>query len=301
VKIPCTNGYWLLAYQCTAGFKRFRIGTAGIDAGTFIHPFQAKGPNNREYGGRGELDYHNGKIGYGVRGDNRAVLADFDPVSGAMTGAREVTFAATDGMYGLEFSPDATKAYLTDWNNRDFLGNVVSPNLFRYDFRHGNHSLLDHPLQHHQLPEHRSRRLGQAELGKDGKLYIPHVNGCQITVVENPDDAAPSFSVIDVNAILSTGVSDHIQSEFLGQPLRLEASRPGVCPGRSRHADGLGGQRQLHLGTGTGGGAPWRATWWKYTPARYHYLHPLRHHALRLPRHGAGNGGGNAPVPPTLA
>ncbi len=241
VKIPCTNGYWLLAYQCTTGFKRFRISTAGIDAGTFIHPFQAKGPNNREYGGRGELDYHNGKIGYGVRGDNRAVLADFNPVSGAMTGAREVTFAATDGMYGLEFSPDATKAYLTDWNNRDFLGNVVSPNLFRYDFATGTIASWTIPYNTTNCRNTEVEGLGQAELGKDGKLYIPHVNGCQITVVENPDAASPSFRVIDVNAILSTGVSDHIQSEFLAQPLRLEASRPGVCPGEAVTLTASGG------------------------------------------------------------
>jgi hypothetical protein len=241
VKIPCSSDYWLLAYQCTTGFKRFRIGPAGVGVGTFIHPFQAKGPNNREYGGRGELDYHNGKIGYGVRGDNRAVLAEFDPVTGAMTGVQEVAFAATDGMYGLEFSPDATKVYLTDWNNRDFLGNVTSPNLFRYDFATGAIASWTIPYNTTNCRNAEVEGLGQVELGQDGKLYIPHVNGCQITVVENPNAAAPAFGVINVNAILSTGVSDHIQSEVLGQPLRLQASRPTVCPGESVTLTASGG------------------------------------------------------------
>jgi hypothetical protein len=184
---------------------------------------------------------HNGKNSLRVRGDNRAVLADFDPVSGAMTRAREVTFAATDGMYGLEFSPDATKAYLTDWNNRDFLGNVVSPNLFRYDFATGTIASWTIPYNTTNCRNTEVEGFGQAELGKDGKLYIPHVNGCQITVVENPNAAAPSFSVIDVNAILSTGVSDHIQSEFLGAAAPVGGQPAGSVPGRSRYADGLGG------------------------------------------------------------
>ncbi len=241
VKIPCSGHYWLLAYQCTTGFKRFRISPAGIGAGTLMHPFEAKGPNNRAYGGRGELDYHNGRMGYGVRGDNRAVLADFDPVAGTMTGVREVVFSATDGMYGLEFSPDASKVYLTDWNNRDFLGNVISDNLFRYDFATGDIASWRIGYNTTNCRDAVVEGLGQVELGQDGKLYIPHVNGCQITVVGNPDAAAPTFGTIDVNAILSTGVSDHIQSEFLAQPLRLQASRPAVCPGEAVTLTASGG------------------------------------------------------------
>ena len=234
VQIPCSRDYWLLAYQCYAGFRRFRISTTGIDQGTFMQSFNA---NNHQ--GRGELDYYNGRLGYAVTYGNRAFVAGFDPVSGLVTDPRELSFPATNGMYGLEFSPDATKVYFTDWNNRDFFGDVSSPNLFRYDFLSGSTASWRLPYNTANCPGTTVEGLGQIELARNGKLYIPHVEGCQITVVENPNAASPVFSLLDVNSILSTGVSDHIQSRVL-QTLRVSEGQT-VCAGESVQLSATGG------------------------------------------------------------
>jgi hypothetical protein len=234
VQIPCSRDYWLLAYQCYAGFKRFRISAAGIDAGTLIQPFNA---DNHQ--GRGELDYYQGRLGYAVTYGNRAFVAAFDPVSGLVTDPRELSFPATNGMYGLEFSPDATKVYFTDWNNRDFFGTVSAPNLYRYDFLTGSRASWLLPYNTAGCPGATVEGLGQIELARDGKLYIPHVEGCQITVVENPDAASPDFSLVDVNSILSTGVSDHIQAQVL-QTLRASGGRT-ICAGESVQLSVTGG------------------------------------------------------------
>jgi hypothetical protein len=61
VKIPCSTDYWLLAYQCYKGFTRFRISASGISNPVLIAPFDADAHN-----GRGELDYHNGRLGYAI-------------------------------------------------------------------------------------------------------------------------------------------------------------------------------------------------------------------------------------------
>jgi hypothetical protein len=225
VKVPCSNRYWLLAYRCYSGFVRFSIDADGISAGTFLQAFNAD-----THLGRGELDYHNGKLGYAVTYRNRAFVSDFDALSGTITNPQELTFNATNGMYGLEFSPDASKAYFTDWHNRDFLGKIASPNLFQYDFTTGATTAWTILYSTARCPGTVVEGLGQIELGKDGKLYIPHVSGCQITVVDNPDSRSPGFSVIDVNTILSTGISDHIQSEFLN-PLRAMADTKEICAG----------------------------------------------------------------------
>jgi hypothetical protein len=95
--------------------------------------------------------------------------------------------------------------------------------------------------------------LGQIELGRDGRLYIPHVNGCQITVIENPSEASPALGVMDVNTTLSTGVSDHIQSDFYQpQTLQASASRASVCAGESIQlmATGGSGKYSWHPATG---------------------------------------------------
>jgi hypothetical protein len=255
----------LLAYQCYTGFKRFRVGPAGIGAGTAIHPFDANA-----HLGRGELDYHNGKFGYLATNPdfpqdfkNKVFLADFDPVAGTLRNAVDLVYGGTRDVYCFEFSPDASKAYLTDWHNRDIFGNMSSPNLFRYDFATGNIASWTIPYNTTNCGNTEEEGLGQIELGQDGKLYIPHVNGCQITVVENPDAVAPAFSVIDVNAILSTGVSDHIQSEVLEQPLRLQASPPGVCPGEAITLTASGAAATTP-GNWCRGWYHRRATRWKY-------------------------------------
>src|SRR5690606_21076307 len=136
---------------------------------------------------------------------------NFDPVPGTMSHELEINFPAINGMYGLEFSPDATKAYLTDWDNRDFNGNFSGPNLFRYDF---NTTLITSYIITNKGKECRSndvRGLGQIELAANNKLYIPHIGGCQITVIQNADSENPLLSTINVNSILSPGVSDPVQ------------------------------------------------------------------------------------------
>ncbi|QHT66759.1 gliding motility-associated C-terminal domain-containing protein [Rhodocytophaga rosea] len=226
IRIPCSNTYWLLSYQCYSGFKRFRIDANGISAGTLIQAFNAESHN-----GRGELDYHNGRLGYAVTYKNRIFLADFDPITGQLSNDRTINFAATNGIYGLEFSPDASKVYATDWHNRNYFGDISSSNLFRYDFTSNTSTSWTIAYNTSKCSNTTVEGLGQIELGKDGKLYIPHVNGCQITIVDNPNEANPTFSVMDVNTILSTGVSDHIQSEFL-QTIQISADQT-ICAGES--------------------------------------------------------------------
>lgn len=209
IRIPCSNDYWLLTYQCEIGFKRFKIDKNGIHSPTSLAPYLT---NN--HGGRGELDYHNGKMGYAVTFSNKAFFANFNPLDGSLSNIQEVSFNAINGMYGLEFSPDASKVFVTDWDNRDFLGNFSAPNLFRYDFTTSLVASYTIDNIGALCGSTDVRGLGQIELAKNGNLYIPHIGGCQISIIENADSLNPQFSLLDVNTILSAGVSDHIQSEL---------------------------------------------------------------------------------------
>jgi gliding motility-associated-like protein len=231
VRIPCSNNYWLLAYQQNKGFMRFKIEAAGIGTPALVHSFVT--PDNS---GRGELDYHNGRFGLAITTQKKAIVGDFNPVDGVVANVQELNFPnATNGMYGLEFSPDASKVYLSDFYNRNIFGNVAGPNLFRYNFLTGNYTSWTIPYDDSRcVRTDRSQvveGLGQIELGKDGSLYIPHVFGCQITVVKEANEETPVFDRIDVSTILSHGVSDHIQSNFL-QPLQITANQT-ICEGET--------------------------------------------------------------------
>ncbi|AHM60018.1 PKD domain-containing protein [Flammeovirgaceae bacterium 311] len=214
VRIPCTSNYWLLANECGRGLTRFLVNEAGISAGEL---FLA---NTINTGGRGELDYYKGKLGYAITFSNRCLVADFNPETGVATNLKNISFSATNGTYGLEFSPDASKVWVTDLSNRDIFGNLSGNNLFSYDLSTG---LTKAWSISNTNPDCSGQMegLGQIELGKDGRLYITQIEGCQVVVVDQPDSENPNILKIDVATRLSAGISDHIQSDFLDEDLLL--------------------------------------------------------------------------------
>ncbi|WP_143017352.1 gliding motility-associated C-terminal domain-containing protein [Catalinimonas alkaloidigena] len=233
VPIPCSNDYWLLAYRRDEGFVRFRVTEQGIEASILIAPFDADAS-----GGRGELDYYQGHLGYAVTYRQRLWVGDFDPASGEVANARTVPFPSyvsgtklqDTGLYGLEFSPDGTKVYCTDFNNRDLFGNVVNPNLFRYDLISGKIDSWTIPPATENCSG-TPQGLGQLELAPDGNLYVCQAGGCGITVIEQPDAAEPTFTTIPVTAPLSLGVSDQIQAPVL-RPFQVSEDQT-LCAGDS--------------------------------------------------------------------
>lgn len=205
IKRPCTNNYWLIAYECGKGYKRYTIDEQGISSGQLI--YSHAGP--AIYVGRGELDYHNGRLGHAFSNSPAplAFLCDFDELSGTVCNPRNIELPeGGNGVYGMEFSPDGTKAYITEWyNNR-------TDNLFQYDFENGK--ITSYYIT--STIADTSKAVGgpgQIELGSDGKLYIPFDCGNQITVINNPNSTLPVFSRINTTSVLALGVSDHIQSE----------------------------------------------------------------------------------------
>lgn len=207
VRIPCRNNFWLLAYACDAGFKRYLIDEDGISSDTVIYPYS--GPSI--FLGRGELDYHNGKMGFSFANTPVPVVffSDFDAGTGAITNAQTIELPeGGNGVYGLEFSPDGSKAYMTEWYKNK------TDNLFQYDFETGKLSSYYITSSAPDITQPASGP-GQIELGADGKLYIPFDGGNQIAIINNPNSIVPVFSKITVNSRLALGISDHIQSDLL--------------------------------------------------------------------------------------
>ncbi|MGB3948245.1 MAG: PKD domain-containing protein [Bacteroidia bacterium] len=205
IKIPCTNNYWLIAYQCNVGFKKYLINKKGISNGELI--YQYSGPEI--YLGRGELDYHNGKIGFAFANTPEPIvfLGELDSKTGLLYNVLNIQIPkGGNGVNGLEFSPDASKVYISHWYNKQ------TANLFQYDFETGvTKSFFISP----STDSKNGNGLGQIELGADGKLYIPIDSSKQITVIENPNSTSPVFSKIKTKSTLAIGVSDHIQSDIL--------------------------------------------------------------------------------------
>lgn len=245
IRIPCSRNYWLIANECGKGLRKYKIDGDGISGGEIFGSYPV------DFEGRGELDYHNGKIGYAITFKNEAYFVDFNPETGESSNSQTIKFPSMNGAYGLEFSPDSKKVYVTDISNRDIFGNFSGSNLFSYDFNTReikSWSIInDHPDCPAQM-----EGLGQVESGKDGKLYISQINGCQIVVVENPESEEPAIKKINVNAVLSAGISDHIQTDFLDEDLLTDAAimtdgEPFLCSGDEKmlFTPGRTGNRQF--------------------------------------------------------
>ncbi len=201
IRIPGTSNYWLLAYQCGTGFRRFLIDGTGIDSGQTILSY----PTPSGFDGRGELEYHSGKIGMAFAFSNRVFAANFNPVTGDICDPVSLeSFSFANSPYGLEFSPDATKMYFSLW----YSGSQI----FQYNFATNVYQLYTPNLGS-------PANLGEIELGRDGKLYVVEDGGNNILVVDNPNDDVPEFSLISIPSTTGLGISDPIQSDIIAEVL----------------------------------------------------------------------------------
>jgi len=215
VRIPGTNDYWFVTYDCDTGIELFEINATGIQPGNMVLPF-----DNNISDVRGELDYHNGKVALAAAYANiqNVAIFDLDEATGA---ASNLVTLDLSGAYGVEFSPDATKLYITIWYSS-------GTNLYQYDFTTG--ILTDYSIT---IPDGLngwgSNGFGQIEMGTDGRLYIVCDGSNNIFVIENPNDVVFTWSFIQTNFDLSLGVSDHIQSDVIVPIAIVPSVIPASC------------------------------------------------------------------------
>ena len=106
VRIPGTQNYWFVTYKCNDGIYVHEINPSGIQPEFLSLPYM-----NGTVDVRGEMDYHNGKI---VNCDaflGEMFYFDFDPTTGMGSNPQTIL---QSGVYGAEFSPDASKLYYSD-------------------------------------------------------------------------------------------------------------------------------------------------------------------------------------------
>ncbi|MBU1720289.1 MAG: hypothetical protein KKA07_14595, partial [Bacteroidetes bacterium] len=199
VKIPCRDRYWLLTYDCNAGFKRFLIDSTGIHPGVLIYPHTHPGG----FDGRGEMDYHNGKIAisFTYATSNQVFVADFDAETGTMSNGFAITIPGNDDyVHGLEFSPDANKLYIADW----YLN--YGTNLRQYDL--SLHAITNSWQIVVANCGSSPYGIGHIEQGPNGKLYVAKDRGCGVLEISDADSDFPTFDDLSTDYMLSLGISD---------------------------------------------------------------------------------------------
>lgn len=204
IRIPCTDSLWFMAFDCNAGLVRFSVTTAGINNGTLLQNFLPPGG----YDGRGELDYHQGRLGMAFAWTNTTFWAEFDPATGELSDFNSLAVGPAVSCYGLEFSPDGTYGFVSSWYDMSGSDNffVVDPAAGSVV---GSHVLSDDAGN--------ASSLGEIELGPDGNLYMAMDFSNAVKVIHNANTPATlSFSEIATTSQIALGMDDPIQSDLSG-------------------------------------------------------------------------------------
>ena len=200
-----------LRNPCTDEYDRYLLMQydMAIDAFT-TRIFDADGFSEREilfnyaepsgFSGRGELDFHEGKVGMAFNGSGRALVFNYEPTTQERSNQLEITIPR-DGILdlfrapgGLEFSPDGSKLYLTHFY---FAANTI----YQVELDNG---LTQHKYDYDRLP-------GSIELGPDGKVYVAGQEN--IIVFDDPNLPAAPMRQLNLGGLLDGGfgMTDPVQ------------------------------------------------------------------------------------------
>jgi gliding motility-associated-like protein len=148
-------------------------------------------------------------------------LFDFDNKTGKLSNAQKSP-VSIPGAYGVEFSPDGSKLYLSSYypNGSVYQYDMQAPNIFtsRVVLTTGNTSV----------------RFGAIQAGPDGKLYIARRNWGSIDVINNPNAKGTACDYkrnqIGLKGRTSKiGLPTFIQSYFRKDTLKCSFSYQGLC------------------------------------------------------------------------
>jgi len=186
-------------------FYAFRITSSGVSNTATVSQL----PLNIFYGiGYLKASPDGTKIAMANAMDNTAYLFDFDNATGVVSNPTQLSLnMGNDSPYGLEFSPDSSKLYLSDWYDR----------LTQFDLSNNNQATIISTNTNYRAA---------LQLGLDGKIYRPYTtdygsNQNTVSVIENPNEAGTACNYRHRYINLGSGMYTHqglppfIQSYFV--------------------------------------------------------------------------------------
>lgn len=223
------TGYWVMIHEWTTdAFYAYQLTSAGLNNTPVVSHVGMVHTDSFVENTTGYLKFsHSGKklavaIGY----QKVFQLFDFNDSSGVVSNS--ITLPGADRDYGVEFSPDDSKLYVTRYNL--FYDMYY---LDQYDLS-SNDSATIVASQYNVSTADVMRAL---QLGPDKKIYVAKAYQPFLAVINNPDSlqAACNFAdnavSLDINSS-ALGLPGFVQSIFRGGPRAAFASTDTtICPG----------------------------------------------------------------------
>lgn len=232
---------WVLSHEL--GTNMFRANFVdGTGIGEFVFsPIGEVHDITDEVQGGGAMKFANGAQYVGVAlprtGANFLELFDFDQSTGAVTNSRLIDVQETDPLYGLEFSPDNSKLYLTTLS--------ANSKLIQYDLDSINAPTAEADIAASKFDGYTTgNSYGSLQTGPDAVIYLAVDGSTTIGTISTPngDDAGAGFNPAGFDLLTRTS--------RLGLPnFGQEQSSSLILPGITVEL-GCYGQPSRFTGTG---------------------------------------------------
>ncbi len=186
-------------------FYAFRITSSGVQNTATVSQFSLSILNGIGYM---KASPDGTKIAIANANDQTAYLFDFDNTTGVISNPVALNLNSNNNQpYGLEFSPDSSKLYLSDWINC----------LTQFDLSNNNQATIISTNTNYRAA---------LQLGLDGKIYRPFTTGYgsnqnKISVIENPNETGTAcdyrhcFINLGSSMVTHQGLPPFIQSYFM--------------------------------------------------------------------------------------
>lgn len=216
IPVVHSNGVdiWIIAHDWgNAVYKAFLLTSSGISstpvtstAGTAR--LTSGSILNQQYGAQGQISVNaaNNKLATAISGADAWDLLDFDNSTGGISHAR--TFTGYEYAWGVEFSADGSKVYLTGLNQTY---------LYQFDITSNNTATIAASAVNVGPITGPSGAYiaGYMQRAPDNKIYIAVYDDTNLAVINNPDLAGTACNVVDAGfnlggKISSAGLVDKI-------------------------------------------------------------------------------------------
>ncbi len=174
------------------------------------------------------------RIALTVSGDNFVELFDFDNASGVVSNANylgDIPFNFF-GLYGVEFSPDGSRLYVTQEGTPGIL--------IQYDLLAGSAAAVVASADS-VVTLAGTHLFGALQLAPDGKIYIARLSDDFLSCISDPDQLGTACAFVDTAVVLGPGaLCLHGLPSFMSSIFLTQTS---ICPiattTSEREAEGL--------------------------------------------------------------
>jgi gliding motility-associated-like protein len=206
--------YWVVGHKWNSNtFYSYIVSDGGIGAPILTNIGSSHEGNIRNAIGYMKISPEGNKIALAIETDRLVELFDFNDQTGMITNAISFDCPNSQRTYGVEFSPDGTKLYISSWDPASFI--------YQFDLEYtgsggiGNSAIKIYPTS---ISSDNIQRAA-IQLGPDKRIYVARRYQNYLGVINSPNELGQNCSYLDQGISLSGkeslfGLPTFIQSFF---------------------------------------------------------------------------------------